>query len=98
MEAVALKGLESIETMARDYKRLSREIELLEKQKKQLANFLLAQVKMQPEGELTVGNFRLKLVEVARENFDLKSARSHISAEVLSPFIKVSVFDYVRVS
>ncbi len=98
MKAVVENPVQTIEEQAAAYKLVCREIEALEGHKKALAAFLRAQVMAQPEKTLTVGQYKLALVECIKESFDLKKARTHLSPDLLSPYLRITAYDYVRVS
>lgn len=66
--------------------------------KKRSAEAILKSACQARGGSIELNNMKVKLVEAARETFDLKNARTQIHADLLKPFIKVSVYDYVRVS
>ena len=96
-----LKVVLSVAEAAAEYKRLSIEIKALEEAKRAQADFLLESAK-DAKGQLIVEHhgmpIKISVVESVRETFDLKTAREHIEPSVLSPYTKISVSEYVRVS
>ena len=47
---------------------------------------------------LWVDDYRLKLTELSRENFSLKTAREKMGNKILSPFIKLSHYSRLSIS
>lgn len=100
MKAVAKAGvsIREIEAAAERYKELLRKQEQLEKDKKAISEFLKEQCLMTEDGKITVGLFKISLVNQTRESFDLKQAKEKLDLRVLKPFIKQSEVTFVRVS
>jgi hypothetical protein len=78
-----------------DYEKLKLEIEVLEAKAKKLREEIVAYLETEG-GQSEVGVYELKLIAVARQNFDLKAGIAALCDEVLSPFIKVT--EYPRLS
>lgn len=95
-----LKAVPSVVEAAVGYKKVSAEIEALEAVKREYCRILLDACP--PKDPLILDcngvPIKIKRVEVAKETFDLKTAREKVAADVLKPFIKLSVYEYVRVS
>lgn len=95
-----LKAVPTVLEAAIGYKQVSAEIEALEAVKREYCRILLDACPAKDPLILDHNGcpIKVKRVEAAREIFDLKTARETVAAEVLKPFIKVSVYEYVRVS
>lgn len=90
-----------IEQAASRYVELKEKIAQMENEAKAIAIVLKGKAyKGQEDGNalsVTVGRFKLSVSQVNRETFNLKEARLVIDESVLSPFIKKTSSDMLRV-
>jgi len=86
-----LKQVEKIEK----YLALKGQAEEIEARLKEMRDAMAKKVKVGTT--VTFGDYQLSHIEVTRENFQLKAARLLMPAELLAPFVTLSVYTQLRV-
>lgn len=85
-----------LEHMAAEYNKAKEQIKKLEESVAAYKEVLMSAAK-EAGGEITVGEYRVCSSEKTRTSFDLKAAQKVISEDILSPFMKETHFDELRV-
>lgn len=94
--AIAL--VPNIEDTVREYVELKAQSEQLEKAMKRLRNVLEVALSGEPEHKAVIAGFRLVLIEVERDNFNLKKAKEELDGRMLRPYISISKYTQLRLT
>jgi hypothetical protein len=92
--AIAL--VPNIEETVREYARLKNEAAELETHLKRLRNVIEVALSGEPEHKATIAGIHLSLVEVERDNFNLKKAMEKLDGRVLRPYITTSRYTMLK--
>jgi hypothetical protein len=86
----------NLEEAAAEYMRLKAQSAELDAAMKRLRNVLEVAVGAAPEKKAVIAGFKFALVEVERDNFNLKKALEKLDGRVLRPFITTSRYTQLR--
>lgn len=94
----ALKLVPQVEEAAVEYMRLKAQVAELESAMKRLRNVIEVAIAEEPDRRATLAGFRFSLVDVERDNFNLKKALEKLDGRALRPFISTSRYTMLKVS
>lgn len=87
----------NLDEAAAEYMRLKAQSAELEAALKRIRNVLEVAVGSAPEKRAEIAGFKFALVEVERDNFNLKKALEKLDKRTLRPFITTSRYTQLRV-
>jgi len=93
----ALSLVPNVEEAAQEYLRLKAQAAELEAAMKRLRNVLEVAVGESPDRRAEIAGVTFALVDVERENFNLKKALEKLDRRALRPFITTSRYTQLRV-
>lgn len=93
----ALVAANPLERHVKEYLKLKAIIEDCQEQMKQVRIPIEEALALRGE-PMEIAGFNCTLIACERENFNLKEAKKHIRAEILSPYTSISGYNQLRIS